>query len=127
MSETYDYEQAVKDDILEYVKDNIDFKDYDSWDDLEEYLNDELINEDSITGNSSGSYTFNTYQAEEYLCHNLDLLSEVLEEFGEDGSALLSKGAEYCDVAIRCYLYSQCLGEVLSKIEDEYDKAHEKD
>ena len=127
MSETYDYEQAVKDDILEYVKDNIDFKDYDSWDDLEEYLNDELINEDSITGNSSGSYTFNTYRAEEYLCHNLDLLSEVLEEFGEDGSALLSKGAEYCDVAIRCYLYSQCLGEVLSKIEDEYDKAHEKD
>lgn len=127
MSETYDYEQAVKDDILEYVKDNIDFKDYDSWDDLEEYLNDELINEDSITGNSSGSYTFSTYQAEEYLCHNLDLLSEVLEEFGEDGNVLLSKGAEYCDVAIRCHLYPQCLSEVLSKIEDEYDKAHEKD
>ena len=127
MSETYDYEQAVKDDILEYVKDNIDFKDYDSFDDLEEYLNDEVINEDSITGNGSGSYTFNTYRAEEYLCHNLDLLSDVLEEFGMDGNVLLQKGAEYCDVSIRCYLYPQCLGEVLPRIEDEYSKAHEKD
>ena len=127
MSETYDYEQAVKSDILEYVKDNIDFEDYDTFNDLEEYLNDEVINEDSITGNNSGSYTFNTYQAEEYLCHNLDLLSDVLKEFEMDGSVLIKKGAEHCDVAIRVYLYPQCLGAVLFKIEDEYNKAHEKD
>lgn len=51
-------------------------------DGLSEYLNDELWTADSVTGNGSGSYTFSTWKAEEYLAHNWDILTEALEEFG---------------------------------------------
>lgn len=46
--------------------------------------NDTLFACDSVTGNASGSYTFNTWTAEEYLCHNWELLGEALTEFGRD-------------------------------------------
>lgn len=74
----YNYYEAVKDDVLEYISSNIDFNDFDSIEDLEEYLNDRLFIGDSVTGNASGSYTFSTYEAEENICHNLDLLDEAL-------------------------------------------------
>ena len=64
---------------------------------------------DEITGNASGSYTFNRYQAEENICHNMDLLQEACEEFCCEPKI---DNAEWCDVTIRCYL----LGEVLSKM-----------
>ena len=72
---------------------------------------------DSVTGNASGSYTFNTWQAEENLCHNLDLLKEACEEFGSDCNILES--AEGCDVTIRCYLLSSALHEVLDELEED--------
>lgn len=72
--------------------------------------------DDSVTGNASGSYTFNTYKAEEYICHNLDLLEEAMSEFGCEDVNALEKGAEWCDVTIRCYLLSDILMEVLENI-----------
>lgn len=76
---------------------------------------------DSVTGNASGSYTFNTWTAEEYLCHNWELLGEALTEFGCDMS-YLEKGAEACDVTIRCYLLGQAISEVLDEIETEEEE-----
>lgn len=67
---------------------------------MEQDLNDTLFTYDSVTGNASGSYTFNTWTAEEYLCHNWELLAEALTEFGCDMS-YLEKGAEEC--AVTCY------------------------
>ena len=61
---------------------------------------------DSVTGNASGSYTFHAWQAEENICHNFDLLSEAIEEFGGKCD-VLKDGAEACDVTIRCYLLSE--------------------
>lgn len=78
----YDYREAVKDDVLEYIKYEIDYKDFDTLDELEQHLNDELWTVDSVTGNASGSYTFSTWEAEENICHNLDLLAEACDEFG---------------------------------------------
>lgn len=120
----YNYREAVKNDVLEYIKNEIDFADYDTIEELSEKLNDDLFTEDSVTGNASGSYTFSTYEAEENLCHNLDLLAEAVEEFGGT-TDILKDGAEACDVVIRCYLLGEAISEALEEIEDDFNEAHE--
>lgn len=106
----YDYFKAMKDDIFEYLEET-DERNFDT-------LYEQLWLEDTVTGNGSGSYTFNAYKAEENLCHNLDLLKEALDEFGGDFSEALNKGPEYCDVTIRCYLLSAVLTKVLKELEN---------
>lgn len=116
----YNYYEAVAEDVREYINNEIDL---DEWrgdrDGLEEKLNDDLWIDDGVTGNASGSYTFNTYTAEEYICHNMDLLKEALDEFGGEYGEALEKGAEYCDVTIRCYLLCSAISEVLDDLESE--------
>ena len=97
--EKYDYEEAVKADIREYLR---------------QKLEDDMFVSDSVTGNASGSYTFSAWQAEENLCHNWDLIGECAEHFGVDDTSL-SRGAEYWDSSIRCYLLSQCLTEIVDE------------
>ena len=109
--EKYDYLSAVESDVREYIENNVDFHDYSDLAEMKEDLNEKLFVEDSVTGNASGSYTFNAWKAEEYLCHNLDLLAEANEEFG-GSSDILSDGAEMCDVTIRCYLLGQAIENV---------------
>lgn len=121
----YDYREAVKNDVMEYVKNEIDFSDFDTLEELEEHLNEELWTADSVTGNGSGSYTFSTYEAEENICHNLDLLGEALEEFGSGTDYLITNGAEAADVTIRCYLLGECIAAALEELEDDFNEAHE--
>ena len=116
---TYNYFEAVKEDVKNYIENEIDIEkelseagDIDS---LKDNLCDDLFCNDSVTVNGSGSYTFNTWQAEENLCHNMDLLQEALEEFG-CGIEYLEKGAEACDVTIRCYLLSSAISEVIDEL-----------
>ena len=113
---TYNYFEAVKEDVKSYIENEIDIKkalsEAGDIDRLKDNLYDDLFCNDSVTGNASGSYTFNTWQAEENLCHNMDLLKEALEEFG-CGIEYLEKGAEACDVTIRCYLLSSAISEVI--------------
>lgn len=114
----YDYmEQEVK-DVLDYIEDEVDLK---KWEgrrsELETYLNDTLLTEDSVTGKASGRYTFSAYDAERCICHNLDLLAEACAEFGiVTVSDLLKNGAESLDVAIRCYLLSDAIREALDHL-----------
>lgn len=121
----YDYLEAVTEDVREYVKNEIEYLDFDSIENLELQLNEDLFNEDNITGNASGSYTFNVWEAEENLCHNMDLLKEVCDAFGYNMGELVEKGAEACDVIIRCYLLSQAITEVMEEIKDEFEEVHE--
>ena len=114
----YDYRDEMKKDVRRYVKEEITLSDWDSRGDLEEHLNDVLWTEDSVTGNGSGSYTFSTWQAEENLCHNWDLLAEAICEFGLDKDYLLERGAEAADVLIRCYLLGGVISEVLDELEE---------
>lgn len=120
----YDYKEAVKEDVLKYIRNEVNFSQFDTLEDLEEFLNDVLWINDSVTGNASGSYTFSTWEAEENLCHNLDLLVEALEEFGCDYE-VLKQGAEAADVTIRCYLLSSAIAEALEEIDEEFEEAHE--
>lgn len=116
------YLNMIEDDVREWINDNIDLDNYKgNRDGLEEKLNDELFNEDSITGNASGSYYCDAYKAEEDLEHCWDLLAEALEEFGSGMTAteMLDKGAEWCDVTIRCYLVGEAISSVLDELEED--------
>lgn len=117
--EKYNYLEAVTEDVKEWIRNELAEK-YTDREEAEIDLNDRLFIEDSVTGNASGSYTFNTWQAEENLCHNLDLLSEALQEFGSGSDYMAKHGAEGCDVTIRCYLLSQAISKAL---DDEEIKA----
>lgn len=70
----YDYRENVKQDVLEYIEENAGYLKASNKDELEEELYDSLWTTDSVTGNASGSYTFNTYKAEENLNGNWGLL-----------------------------------------------------
>ena len=105
----YNYLEAVKEDIKEYIKENnINLEEINKED-----LSDTLYLEDSITGNMSGSYTINTYKAEENLCHNLGLLKEACEMLGTE---IELDNPEACDVIIRCYVLPQALDEVIKEM-----------
>lgn len=119
--DSYDYEQAVKDDVRAWIDENINFDDWDDWEDLREHVNDECWCDDGVTGNASGSYTFNTWRAEQYLCHNLDLLEQAVETFGGDLGEWVERGAEYCDVSIRCYLLGSAVDDVINELQDKID------
>lgn len=109
--EVYNYYEAVKEDIINALEETEE-RDYDK-------LFDQLWIDDSVTGNTSGSYYCNAWKAEEAICHNLDLLGEALQEFCCGPEYLMEKGAEAADVTIRCYILGSCLGEVLEELEDE--------
>lgn len=118
---TYNYLEAIKADVLKYIQENVDLTEWrGDRDGLEEHLNDKLWTEDSVTGNASGSYTSSTWQAEENLCHNWSLLEDALSEFGFDKNPI-DRGAEWCDVTIRCYLLGQAISDALDELEEELE------
>lgn len=122
--ERYNYNEAVREDVLEAIRDNYTpeeireaLKDRDAF---AEKLNDDLWIDDGVTGNASGSYYCNTWKAEEAIAHNLDLLGEALQEFGCGPEYLIEKGAEAADVTIRCYLLYNAISEALDELCEEY-------
>ena len=76
-----------------------------------------------MTGNGSGSYTFNRATAKEYVEDNMDLCLDACKEFGVDGAdafeKLCSGEWEYFDVTIRCYLLGECIAAALDELEEE--------
>ena len=123
----YNYLEAMVEDILEYIRNEIELSDFSDREELEEELNDKLWIEDSVTGNASGSYTFNTWKAKEYVTDNMGLVTEMCTEFGLDSVSVaehfLEEDWEYFDVSIRCYLLGQAIAKALDIAEalDELD------
>ena len=126
----YNYSEAIKDDIRTYLDNDFDWsritEDELDTDDLKELLNEELWTEDSITGNGSGSYTFNRYTAKEYVMDNEEVLGEMIIDYGltaEDvGYHFINSDWEYFDVAIRCYLLGSCIDEVVDEYTDKIEE-----
>ena len=120
----YNYLEAMKSDIKDYIKNEVNTANYSDREELENNLNDILWNEDSVTGNASGSYTFNCADAKEYVTDNIDLLAEACKEFGVTnetvGEKFLNEDWEYFDVTIRCYLLNQAISEALDEIDLEF-------
>lgn len=123
--ERYDYREAMKQDILDYINSELNLDDFrGKRDELEELLNENLWITDSVTGNASGSYFFNAWKAEEAIAHNWDLLEEAMQEFCNECNPI-EKGAEWCDVTIRCYILGECIAAVLDDLEDELEELDE--
>lgn len=117
--EKYNYREQVKSDVLDYIAENGIKVTASNREEVAEQLHNELWANDSVTGNASGSYTFNTWRAEEYLCHNLELLKEACDEFGCEPNI---ESAEWCDVTIRCYLLGECIEAALDEVEEEEEE-----
>ena len=129
MSEIYNYSSAVTEDVKSYILENYSkeeilekLEDRESW---EEHLHDDLWAEDYVTGNGSGSYTFNRFQAGLNLAGNFDELVDAVEEFGGDFEELLRQGEEACDVTLRCYYLDEAISKALDEIEFEYSEVKE--
>lgn len=111
----YDYKDAVKSDIKQYLKENSitpakikkGLFDYDS-------IYSEIFVSDSVTGNASGSYWCNSYKAKCCLWGNTDLLEEACSEF----DCKISASEETNDVSIRCYLCGEILSEIIAECKD---------
>lgn len=119
----YDYFENVSEDAKNAILEKMNDWNFSDREELEEVANDELWIDDSVTGNASGSYTFNMWQAEENLCHNIELLEDACEEFAQDLGEAIKQGAEYCDVTIRCYLLSRAIEAAIYELEEE-EKIH---
>lgn len=117
---TYEeYCKAVLSDAEDVIAENFDSGWYDAETDFANVY-DELFVNDAVTGNASGSYTFNTCQAKENVKDALfdDDILAALENMGVDKeevfSQVLNKNYETLDVMIRCAILS-C--EVYSDVE----------
>lgn len=111
----YNYHEAVKDDIREYIKEN-----YDSvTEKMRAEMFDTILGEDSVTGNASGLYTMNRAIAKEYVIENIDLLNRAVDEYGFDkkdiGEQFLSEEWEQLDVLIRLYLVGEYFDDIFSE------------
>lgn len=112
-SGTYDYLEAMVNNIKD-VFDDFGW-DYEDRDDLEQQMYDDLWDEDSVTGNGSGSYWFDREKARDAVRGNEELLADALEEFEGDYRKALTK-PEYADVTIRCYLLGQAISQALDEL-----------
>ena len=120
--EKYDYYKNVSEDVKQRLNEWLDFNKINSYSDIDEVINavyDDFFNDDSITGNGSGSYTFSSWAAEENLCHNMDLLKEALDELCGDLNDYIDS-AEACDVTIRCYVLGQVVRDVVTEFVEEH-------
>lgn len=113
----YNYFEAVKDDVQDHLGD-YEPRDYDE--PLEEYrerLYVALWTDDSVTGNGSGSYTFNTAKAREYVLAGIEQVLEACQEFGVVSFDELAGAGEWerLDVITRCYYLRQAIDEVVTE------------
>ena len=127
----YNYYDSVRADILDYIRNNVDLADYDSMEELAEQLDSDLWIDDSVTGNASGSYTFNSFTAKKYVFDNMDLVEEMASDFCVDlsdiGRHFLQENWEWFDVSIRCYVLNTCISDALEEIRPEWEEIHNSD
>lgn len=118
------YFEMVKTDLMEAIK-NGDYNTEDyrgNREGFEEMLQDEAWIDDSITGNASGSYYFNSWEAKEAVLADMETVKEALREFccdpSEIGERFLNEDWEWLDVTARCYVLGQAVYEVCGELEN---------
>lgn len=111
--DTYDYEGAVLEDVQAAIIERLregNYVDYDDLEDAQDEIQEDLWTDDSVTGNGSGSYTFNTFMAELFLVNNGDLYYDAIDELGGE----YDRSPEARDVTIRCHLLGNAISEALA-------------
>ena len=123
--EKYNYMENVTADAKQAILENLNYWNFADREELEEIANDNLWADDSVTGNASGSYTFNREAAKEYVTRSddgMDTLRDAVCDFNcehEAFSAFLEDNWEYLDVTIRCYLLGQAISAAIDELEEE--------
>ena len=120
---SYSYKEAVCNDVREWIEDHKEeLQDVDR-SDAYDIVCDSCWIDDSVTGNLSGSYTFNRFEARRNFFeddYSEDYISEMIEEGIMSADTLGKKIAEsdweYIDVSIRCWLLSDAVSEVLDDV-----------
>lgn len=127
------YFEDVKADVETWMEDNMDIMfdiengNYSDIDEIREDMNDKMWIADSVTGNGSGSYFFNRYEAKEMVLDHIDEVREAFEDFGYAGEAfgnrVFNDEWEEIDVITRCYYLGQAIESVLDDMEDDIEEA----
>lgn len=115
----YNYYEAVKEDVLNYIKKEVDMNGMDL-DELKERLYEDLINNASVTGNENGSYTLCRSEAQKYVEENKDLVREMCDEFGDHqriANWWLTDDYESIDVSLRCYVLGNAIEMAVKELE----------
>ena len=122
--EKYNYVEAVKENVRSYIRDNIKILEYISRDEKEEIISNgvltEYMNPLLVQANKKFADIEN-WTAEEYLCHNFDLLFKAVNVFGLDFEQTLTGQPAYADGIVRCYVVERAVSEVLDEYEDSLD------
>lgn len=117
-----EYIEETKENAKEYIKENWEYLK----DKTMEEVHDDLFIADAVTGNGSGSFTFNAYDAKQNvsgLIFDEDFINALQWNFGQDLGELIKRGAEIVDVTARCLaLYEFDLDEIMEEVKEEREK-----
>ena len=112
----YNYLEAVKDAVRDRLGDYEPRGEDETLEEYQERLNESFWTDDSVTGNGSGSYTFNSAKAREYVLAGVEQAIEACREFDISLGELMEAGEwERLDVITRCYYLRQAIGEVVTE------------
>ena len=130
--EKYNYWKETANDIYCWM-DNCDIKlsDFYDRDQAAENIEQDVWDEDTVTGNG-GNWYDTEEKCEEYLCHNIDLAFQACEDLGVDFKILrthFSAGtlARYLDCTIRCYVLMTAIYDALKEKEEQGELYQEKE
>lgn len=117
----YNYRDNIMNDVIRHIAGNYSINDIlDALDDINNFaerLSNDCWVDDAVTGNASGSYTFNQADAREYVLENMAILFDALDNFGAEDAEIVkhlkAEDYEYFDVTIRCYLLPEIIAYVM--------------
>lgn len=121
---TFNYLDAVKTDVIDAIKYDYTAEEikagFEDREGFAEKLNDDLWAADGVTGNGSGSYTFDRLAARDYVLGDMDTVAEALREFCVEASTIgekfLNEDWEYLDVTARCYVLRPAIEAALDEL-----------
>lgn len=122
-----DYYYQVKNDAIEAIDEQFD-NGY--WDEDTEWdvAYDNLFVDDSVTGNGSGSYTFNAFKARENVSEAIfdDRIVNALDNIGCGAEQIMNyireNDPESIDVCIRCAMLDEVYDEIERHFSDRQSK-----
>lgn len=117
-----EYVEETKENAKEYIRESWEYLK----DKTREELQDDLFIADAVTGNRSGSFTFNAYEAQQNvsgLIFDEYFINALKWNFGQDLGELIKRGAEIVDVTARCLaLYEFDLDEIMEELKEEQEE-----
>lgn len=112
----YNYLEAVKEDVRDRLGDYDPRGEDETLEEYQERLNESFWVDDSVTGNGSGSYTFSTAKAREFVLAGFEQVAEACREFDISLGEKVEAGEwEALDVIARLYYLRQAIDEVVGE------------